>query len=295
MESGRVVREKPGGEVIHPRTGLPATQRIPGDDPIEGDTRDALASWMTDEQNPYFAKSIVNRLWKQMMGRGLVEPVDDFRSTNPATHPQLLDQLAEDFVKHGYDIRHTLRQIANSRSYARSVDANKLNRDDDRFYSHALRRPLEPEVLADAISDVLGVPGQYGERPIGTRAIQLVDPKVESRTLDVLGRCDRQDSCESSAPNGSLSQKLHLFNGPLLNSRISANGSRLNRLIAKEKTPMEIIGRYYVLALGRSPTSEEESHWNSIVASLTTKNQVNEFLTDFVWGLMTCEEFTTNH
>jgi len=163
-----------------------------------------LMDWMRDKQNPWFARSIVNRLWKQMTGRGLVEPVDDFRATNPPTHPALLDKLAEDFSANGYSVRHTLRLICNSSTYARSADASPLNQDDDRFYSHGRRRPLEPEVLADAISDVLGVGVKYGNAPIGMRAVELVDPTTPSRTLDILGRCDRSMSCETTSTAGGL-------------------------------------------------------------------------------------------
>ena len=121
-----------------------------------------------------------------MMGRGLVEPVDDFRSTNPATHPELLTELADDFVAHGYDLRWTLKRIALSAAYARSANTLPQNATDDRFYSHALQKPLESEVLADAISDVLGVPDVYGNEPKGTRAISLFDPNTESDALDIL-------------------------------------------------------------------------------------------------------------
>ena len=253
VEVAQVIKPRPGGEVIHPVTLEPARQRIPGEQFLTADTtsgRDEFAKWLTSEENPYFAKAMVNRLWKRMMGRGLVEPADDFRATNPATHPKLLNLLADDFVKHDYNIRRTLRLIANSRTYARSANATPQNKDDDRFYSHSLRRPLEPEVLADAIADVLGVSETYGSQPNGTRAITLISPKTPSRTLDVLGRCGRDESCESGAePVGGLPQKLHMFNGPLLNARIAANGSRLQRSLASEKQPIDIITDFYQAAL----------------------------------------------
>jgi len=254
-----------------------------------------LASWTTSPKNPTFAKAIVNRLWKQMMGRGLVEPVDDFRATNPATHPELLNQLANDFIAHGYSLRHTLRRIASSEAYGRTADATKRNKNDDRFYSHALRRPLEPEVLADAISDVLGLPDRYGEHPAGTRAIELRNPKTDSTSLEILGRCDRQTTCETAAPTGSLPQKLHFLNGPLLNARIDAPGSRLRRMLSENHSPIEIVKRYYVIALGRPAKANEVAHWDTTINPLKTEQERREFLIDFVWGLLTCEEFTTNH
>ena len=299
VDFDRVVKPKPRGEVIHPRTRQPAQQRIPGEyflDGESGDGREQLANWLTESTNPYFAKSIVNRLWKRMMGRGLVEPVDDFRATNPATHPSLLDKLAEDFVANDYSLRHTLRRIASSAAYARSANATEGNKDDDRFYSHAIRRPLGPEVLADAISDVLGVDDKYGDQPMGTRAVALIDPKTPSRTLDVLGRCGREVSCESTPESaGGLPQKLHLFNGEMLNARIAAEGSRLQRLLAKGKDAADVISDFYLSALARLPTPAESRHWRNEIAQLRSTEEEAAFLEDFVWGLMTCEEFVTNH
>lgn len=299
IEPGRIVRSRPSGQVIHPRTQEPAALRIPGDGFLAADAKDAriaLSDWLTAEQNPYFAKAIVNRLWKHMMGRGFVEPADDFRATNPATHPVLLTKLADDFVANDYDLRHTLRTIATSTSYARSANATAANKDDDRFYSHAARRHLEPEVLADAISDVLEVFEKYGNQAEGTRAVALVDPKTPSQTLDVLGRCGREESCESSAGSvGGLRQQLHLLNGGLLNSRISAVGSRLQRLVDGGTEPMAIVTEFYLAALGRQPSKLESQHWKQKLNQDFTAEQRQAFLEDFVWGQLTCNEFVTNH
>ena len=123
--------------------------KLPGGKFLPEDTKDgreAFVNWLTDRDNPYFAKAIVNRLWKSVMGRGLVEPVDDFRSTNPATHPALLDRLAIDFINHGHDIRHTLKVIAMSSTYARSSLAIQGNEADKRFYSHRILTPMEPDI-----------------------------------------------------------------------------------------------------------------------------------------------------
>ena len=296
IEVAQIIKPRPGGEVIHPVTLEPARQRIPGEQFLAADTtagRDQFAKWLTSEENPYFAKAIVNRLWKRMLGRGLVEPADDFRATNPATHPKLLELLADDFVEHDYNIRRTLQLIASSRAYSRSANATPQNRDDDRFYSHSLRRPLEPEVLADVIADVLGVSEKYADQPIGTRAVALVSPKTPSRTLDVLGRCGRDESCESgAAPVGGLPQKLHMFNGPLLNARIAADGSRLQRLLASNREPIDIVTNFYQVALSRTPTEQERSHWQS---ALEDSDDTSAFLEDFLWGLLNSDEFVTNH
>ena len=155
-----------------------------------------------------------------MFGRGLVEPADDLRDTNPATHPELLDRLASDFVRNGFDLRHTLRLIALSETYGRSGATLPGNAADDRFYSHAYRRPLEPEVAADMIADVTGVPDTYGDEPAGTRAVTLFDPLTPAPSLDILGRCARAASCEGTAAGGGLPAKLHLLNGGLINRKI---------------------------------------------------------------------------
>ncbi len=299
VDGDQVVSYKPAGFTIHPRTLQPARARIPGGSFLDNrdvDPRRQLAEWLTDDDNPYFAKAIVNRLWKGMMGRGLVEPVDDFRDTNPATHPKLLQKLADDFAANGYKLRHTLGLIARSAAYARSANANDNNMNDLEFYSHALRRPLEPEVLADAIADVVGVAEDYGDRPNGTRAVALVDPAVRSVTLDVLGRCGRESSCETSvAATDGLPQKLHLLNGDLLNARISAPGSRLRRLLDSETKPVDIVNEFYMVALSRSPTAEESRHWMSELGKLASTHERAEFLEDFVWGVLVSREFTTNH
>ncbi len=299
IEGGKEIRVRPTGEVLHPRTGEKAAARIPGERFLAEDVddgREELVDWLTDKNNPYFAKAIVNRLWKAMMGRGLVEPTDDFRDTNPATHPDLLNQLADDFVDHDYDLRHTLRLIANSATYARSANATSVNEADDRFYSHARRRPLDPEVLADAISDVLGVSDRYGAEPEGTRAVSLFNPNIASDALDILGRCGRQESCETSAgPTGGLARTLHLYNGELLNARIGAETSRFETLITAGKSPMEIVGEFYLAALSRHPNENEREFWLKHIDANAPADGQREVLDDFVWALLTSSEFVTNH
>ncbi len=296
VEGGVVVKISNRGELTHPRTGEAAVPRIPNEKFLDSDDdgRQAFANWLTDRNNPYFAKAIVNRLWKAMLGRGLVEPSDDFRDTNPATHPVLLDQLAEDFMEHGYDLRHTLRQIALSATYARSARTLSRNAADDRFYSHFLTRPLEPEVLADAISDVIGTPDQYGNQPHGTRAVALFDSKISSDTLDILGRCSRDESCETATSAiGGLPRKLHMFNGPLINRRLSGAEGRLTKLIASGKTSAEMVVDLYLCALGRQPALEERRFWiEQFSVSNGTQRQIAE---DFMWSLLSCREFVTNH
>ncbi|MEM8911912.1 MAG: DUF1549 and DUF1553 domain-containing protein [Planctomycetota bacterium] len=260
VDRGRVVSDDPDGVVIHPTTRRPAVARIPGGDWLDGDenVRQRLADWLTDRDNPFFAKAIVNRLWKQTMGRGLVEPVDDFRSTNPATHPRLLNRLAEDFVDNGYSLRHTLRRIVLSATYARSSDPNQTNQDDEVFYSHAMRRPLQPNVLLGAMTDVIGVADNNADRMMVTTG---------------------------------LTHQLSLINGPILNARIAAKGSRLADRLNAGQAIAEIVDEFYLAGLCRHPTDSEHDHWMKQAA----QSDPQRFLEDFVWGLLSSQEFSTNH
>ncbi|MEQ8789107.1 MAG: DUF1553 domain-containing protein [Pirellulaceae bacterium] len=297
MERSRIVRLGPRGEVTNPRTGEAAVPRIPGDKYLEadGDGRDDLADWLTQGDNPYFAKAMVNRLWKAMLGRGLIEPTDDLRQTNPATHPRLLARLAEDFVAHGANLRHTLRTIALSATYQRSAVATSAAAADDRFYSHALTKPLEAEVLADAIADVTGIAEKFGEQPKGTRAVTLVDPATPSAALDVLGRCSRQETCETSpGGSGGLTTRLHLMNGALLNARIASDEGRLRQQLAAGRTSDEVVRGFYIRALGRQPRDEEAKYWKTQLAA-PSEGERRRRLEDFLWSLLSCQEFTTNH
>ena len=300
VHSGRMVREDINGSVVHPGTGETARPRLPGHRFLESSEAPLVqfAEWLTTPNNPHFSKAIVNRLWRLVMGRGLVEPVDDMRATNPATHPELLGQLAEDFVQRGFRIRSLLRQIVVSDAYSRDWRAHPQTSLDDRYYSHTIRRPLEAEVLADAISDVLQVSQQYGEEPLGTRAVAFHDPSMPSAPLEVLGRCSNRDSCESTdtvSGQGSITRSLHLFNGELLNRRLADDSGRLARLLQTDATDVEIIDEFYRAALTRSPNQDELDYWMQQMdhqgESVKRRNQ----LEDFLWALMTCREFVFNH
>ncbi len=298
LERGREVKLAGRGEVIHPRTGEPAVPRLPGVRFLDAkaDERGTLAGWLTDPANPLFARAAVNRLWKELMGRGLVEPVDDLRETNPPTHPALLDRLARDFVENGYDVRRTLRLVAGSAAYQRSSRANGANKADDRFYSRALVRPLEAEVLADALASVTGIADRYGDLPAGTRAIALFDSLVPAPGLDVLGRCSRAGPCEEeSARSGGLSRTLHLINGPLINAKVAEPRNRLGEQIAERRTDGEMVEAFYLLALGRPPDDKESAFWEKNLAGARGAAERRQVLEDFLWGLLTCREFVTNH
>jgi hypothetical protein len=243
------------------------------------------------------------------MGRGLTEPVDDLRATNPPTHPELLDALAITFAEeHNFDIRKMIRLICRSAVYARSSQPSDGNESDDRFYSHAIARPLGAEVLADAIADATGVSESYGDRPNGTRAISLVSPATaNSESLNVLGVCDRVDACTSSTSGDrGLATKLHLLNGPLLNAKITSPDGRLAKLIRSKQSSEQIVEQLYLHTLNREPNAAERVHWRNVLeqtesvsASETESNSelinVQQRLQDLFWSLLSCREFLTNH
>ena len=307
VRTGRVISVSTRGDVTHPRTGEPAVPRIPGVRFLKSSNRDSkrsavdgrveFAKWLTSHGNPFFAKAIVNRLWQAMMGRGLVEPADDLRATNPATHPELLNRLAADFEKNGYNIRHTLKQIASSAAYARS---SSFSRDqtgsatDARYYSRAVPRKLSPHLLVDAVSRVTGVAEKFGSQPLGTPAVKLFDAKIASTTLDILGRCDRSGSCESGGTaGGGLTAKLHWINGPFLNRKVESPNGRLHQLIKTGKSDAVIVEEFYVRALSRQPNERERAFWKKQLGVAKTPRSRKQLLEDFVWSLLSSREFQT--
>jgi hypothetical protein len=295
IERGQNIKIAARGDVTNVRTGEPAMPRIPGERYLghDVDARQAFTDWLVASDNPYFAKAFVNRLWRGMFGRGLIEPADDIRDTNPATHPELLDRLAQDFVEHKHSLRHTLRRIAVSKTYGRSSDANAKNRADDRFYSHALRRPLEPEVLVDALYDVTGIADKYGDEAHGTRAVQLFDPTIPSESLELLGRCSRRGSCEGVAASNALPARLHQLNGELINRKVTSTEGTLADWIQSNAKDVDIVEDFYWRALSRKPTDAERDYWKQQLSELNEGKRRG--FEDFLWSLLHCTEFASNH
>lgn len=295
LERGQVVRFVPGGKVAHPRTGQAALAKLPGEGFLTGDRdfRDAFASWLTDPDNSYFAKAMSGRIWESLMGRGLVSPVDDLRVTNPPTHPQLLDRLADEFAAHGYRLRPLMRTICQSAAYQRGRHTNADNSNDDRFYSESLSKPLSAEVLADAISDVTGVPDNYaGAR----RAIHVVDRTVSAAKLEFLGQCLPGEACQGdSVGTRGIAAQLHLMNGDFLNSKIQDPNGRLARLLGAQSSTERIVREFYLRALNRIPTDRELADWVEQVDSTDNQPLRAARLEDFLWALLNCHEFSTNN
>ncbi len=301
LERGPVVSLKSSGEVIHPVTGEAAIPRLPGERflPLEKDNRAALADWITKSDDRRFAKAQVNRLWHALFGRGLVEPIDDLRETNPASHPQLLDRLADDFASHRYDLRHTLRLLAGSAAYQRSNRPLTEAKSDDRFYSHARARPLAPEVLLDAVCDALGSPAQFDDPnrdlPPGVRTIGLYSPELATPVLGPLTGCVAGRPCamagDSTASLDDLAVQLHWINGQLVNSRLGDSWHAVAKLAYGHEPLDKLIEEYYLRTLSRLPTDEEQTFWRKQLASESRA----ERCLDFAWSLLSCQEFVTNH
>lgn len=285
-----VVRLRERGEAIHPRTGQPAAARLPGTRFLAHaeDPREALARWITELQSPYFARAAVNRIWKALLGRGLVEPVDDHRATNPPSHPELLDALARDFAAHGCDTRRTIRTILASEAYQRSSLPVEGNRADDRYYARALVRPLPPHVLLDAVAHVTGVADSLPDR-----AIALGDSRIRSEPLDLLGRCARDAGCESAPASGALPLVLHALNGAWLNEKLASPTGRLARMLRHQSDDMLVVAALYELALARPPSQEEKKHWETRLAGGPADSRTAR-LQDFLWALLNSMEFISN-
>ena len=260
-----------------------------------GHPRREFARWVT--AHPYFAETLVNRMWGFLFGRGLVDPVDDFRSTNPPTHPGLLKALAEDCRLNGYDLKQILRRITRSRTYQLASTPLESNRQDTLNYSHFIPKPLEAEVLLDAISQVTGVPeifenGQGGQAPLGTRAIQLEVPDIyPSDFLQLYGRPNLLQIPEVKA-SPSLSQALHMLAGTTYTEKISGKGGRLDRLLQEDASQQEVIQELYLAALSRFPSPLELAELEAVLGKRPDMRRAWE---DLVWSLVTSREFAFNH
>jgi hypothetical protein len=291
-------------QLLHPRTKAVVQPALLDGSSVnlkpEANPRKELALWMT--ANPAFAEAAVNRIWGQFFGRGIVDPVDDFRSTNPPTHPDLLAALAADFREHGYDLRRLMKTIAMSRTYQLSQAPNASNQNDLVNYSHALPRPLDAEVLLDALVDSTGVPeifstavadgSSVGQAPAGTRAINLKDPDMYfSRFLELYGRPNRGAVPERSVhPN--LGQALHMLAGSTYADRLSGKNSRLDQLLQSGASNTKIFEEFYLAALGRFPDPEEVQ---ALEQTLAKRSDREAGLREFVWALTSSREFAENH
>lgn len=280
--------------VTHPVTGEVMSPKplygesVQKDD--QADLRNRLASWITSPENKLFAQVMANRIWADLMGRGIVDPVDDIRGTNPATNQKLLEALGQDFSENGFDIKFLVRRIANSNVYQLDTVPNDRNAVDNRYYSRYYRQRLKAEVLLDSISQVTGVPESFGAMPPETQSNQIWTHRVGSLFLDAFGRPDpNQDPpCERNLDT-TVVQALHLMNSENLYKKITRDDSKANELSKSDKTPTEIINEIYLSVYSRYPTSSELG----VLLPLFENKDVSrrEVIEDIYWSVMNTPEF----
>ncbi len=264
------------------------------DIPAQDDPRQALAGWMSDSANPFFAKALVNRYWKHFFSRGLVDPEDDMRVTNPACNPLLLDALAQDFVAHGFDLKHLIRTICNSSTYQLSAEPNDWNRDDKQNFSRYYPKRLNAEVLLDSINQVTDTTTNFGGVPVGTRATQLPDNGFNSYFLTVFGRPESSSACECErSSDANLAQSLHLLNSAEIQGKLTAEDGRASKLSAdKNRQAKDKIRDLYLLSFSREPNEQE---LGIAIGHIAKKGDVKTSYEDIVWALINTKEFLFNH
>src|SRR5579863_1185508 len=269
---------------------------------IPGDTRQYFAKWLTSPENPFFARNIVNRIWRNFMGRGLIEPVDDLRDTNPATNDELLNAMVKDFVAHNYDVDHLIRTIMQSATYQTSSRPLKDNADDDKYGSHFVVRRLPAEVLLDAYSQVTQIPEKFEGYPAGMRGMQLPDTAVKSYFLTAFGRPAREQTRESERTSvPTITQALHIINGGTLNNKLRAPGGTVDMLLKLGFSDEQIVDYLYLASFSRHPTDSERDGLVGALAAAEQKKTAGAgdsrraALIDMSWAMLTSEEFMFNH
>ncbi|MFO0906243.1 MAG: DUF1549 domain-containing protein [Pirellulales bacterium] len=297
LDRGRRVQLLDRGAVTNLRTGEPAVPRIPGvrDLPGTPDPRRDFADWLVAEGRPALARAYVNRLWKVLFGRGLIDPVDDLRPTNPATHPELLDRLTESCLQHQFRLRPLLRQMAASDAYARATLGADEPAYRTTYLAAAARRPLEPEVLADAVVDVTLGGRNSNDAPTDRRYVEWLDPLVPAPSLDLLGRCSRAAGCDAaSALDRGLAARLHLLNGDFINQRLASADGRLAQELSRSTDDARLIREFMLRTWSRPPTDDESRRWTQRLHSDDPAERRRRF-EDFIWSLLNSRDFRENH
>jgi hypothetical protein len=290
-----IVFNSGGGEVAHFLTKQAVPPKFLGGDAPDTagkDRRVILAEWLVSPENPYFSKNLVNIVWAHFFGRGIVDPVDDVRVSNPPSNQALLDELAKRFAAGGYDFKQLIRDICNSRTYQLSTQVNETNATDERNFSHATLRRLRAEVMLDVISQVTNTKNKFRGLPLGSRATQIADGNTSTYFLTTFGRARRETvcSCEvKTEPN--LGQALHLLNGDTIHGKIS-EGKVVATQLESGKSPEDVINDLYLRCLGRNPTEEEKLQLTQLVSEVEDKSQA---LNDIFWALLNSQEFMFCH
>lgn len=289
---------EPAMQTIHPRTGEPVPARPLGfagdmahDD---GDPRAQLAEWLTADNNPWFARNLANRTWAHFFGRGLVEPVDDVRDTNPSTNSELLSELAAHLRSSNYDIKSLIRLLTASQAYQRTAQPNPTNESDTRNASRSLLRPLAAEVLLDAVSQTTGIPAQFDGAASGTRAIELWDSKLQHPFLRLFGRPERKTACDCErVGEPSVSQVLHIMNSPDIYARLDHQAGTVSDLVRRIPNDGELTEELYLTFLSRFPTESERQVVEEYFREPQTSRR--SAAVDLAWSLMNSLEFSFNH
>jgi hypothetical protein len=304
---GRKKGAQPGEDRIFHNRGTPqaagpkgthkavALGAEPAEIPADTDPRTALAEWMTAADNPFFARSAVNRYWKHFFSRGLVEPEDDMRLTNPPTNPALLDALAADFVAHDYDLKHLVRTICNSATYQLSAEPNEFNAEDRQAFSRFYPRRLSAETALDAIDALTGKATGFGGTLAGTRAMQLPDPNFNNYFLTVFGRPNGDSACECErVSEANLAQSIHLINSADILGKVGGVDGRAGKLATDAgRDDAAKIDELYRVAFSRAPTAEERALVEQYLAA-HADNRPAAF-EDVIWSLLNTKEFLFNH
>jgi len=289
--TGRAAAQNPrtGKEILPTGLGSP-----PVEIPAEEEPRVALADWMTEPSNPFFAKSVVNRYWKHFFSRGLVEPEDDMRATNPPTNPELLDSLARHFIDSGYDLKQLVRTIVLSKTYQLSAEPNDRNATDKQNFSRYYPKRLSAEALYDGFHQVTGTQEAYSGLPAGTLAMQLADPTIGPYFLKVFGQPQADTACECErSQEANLAQSLHLLNSSEVQNKISSGTGRAARLAQDERPSEEKVSELYLCVYGRPPDADELEIATSHIKRNAEKPQAA--YEDLVWALVNTKEFLFNH
>jgi hypothetical protein len=289
------------GDINHPRLNVPLPPR-----PLDGpelpldsakDRREFFADWLVAPENPFFARSLVNRVWRNFMGRGLVEAVDDIRDANPPSNPALLAALTRDFVAHGFDVKHLVRTIMNSTTYQLTSVPTATNAADLKYHSHYIARRLPAEVMLDAIGQVTGIREDFPGYP-GRRALQLPDATVDSYFLNAFGRPPRITAAHSERQEEpSITQALHVINGDTVNAKLRDERSIVATLLKENVDNRAAVDRLYVAALNRFPSEDELRRLTEVMDRAQADESVSrrQVLEDVAWAILTGREFLFNH
>ena len=310
-EGDRIIFAATEGDLIQPRTGRPQPPRplegkvLPMDSPA--DRRTALADWLTSRENPYFTRAIVNRIWANFFGVGIVEAADDLRVTNPASNEKLLSATAKFLADQRFDLKTLMRAMLQSETYQRSSQTVAGNEADTRFYSRYFPRRLMAEVILDAASQVTAVPTEFRQDlrnanrgtgpayPAGLRALQLPDANIASYFLKTFGHADRTQTCEcerTSQP--SVAQMLHISNGDTLNEKLKSPNNRFAKLLGAKLTNEQLVEEAFLISLSRLPSADELKRSTELLASAGAASR-REAVEDLFWALLSTKEFLFNH